>query len=157
MRRAHSSCAPNSIVYTKCRNLCGQRGRKRFIASWGLRMSHICPCTPCPSPKRYRSKVESRHFAHHWAKVCLKRPALAVSHAPCSQSINIYRSRPSLSTSFLIPNVHVQVHELHINRIMVSRPKYAVSLAIPVSHSTPAGRPSPVPALLVHLWLGRPK
>jgi hypothetical protein len=27
-------------------------------------MSHICPCTPCPSPPGYRSKVESRHFAH---------------------------------------------------------------------------------------------
>ncbi len=53
-------------MYTKCENLCGQRGRKRFIASWGLRMSHICPYTPCPSPQGYRSKVESRHFAHHW-------------------------------------------------------------------------------------------
>jgi hypothetical protein len=42
-----------------------RRDRKRFIASWGLRMSHICPCTPCPSPQGYRSKVESRHFAHH--------------------------------------------------------------------------------------------
>jgi hypothetical protein len=52
-------------MYPKCGNLCGQRGRKRFIASWGLRMSHICPCTPCPSPQGYRSKVESRHFAHH--------------------------------------------------------------------------------------------
>jgi hypothetical protein len=33
--------------------------RKRFIASWGLRMSHICPCTPCPCPKGIgqRSKV----------------------------------------------------------------------------------------------------
>ncbi len=35
------------------------------VASWGLRMSRICPCTPCPSPQGYRSKVESRHFAHH--------------------------------------------------------------------------------------------
>jgi hypothetical protein len=51
-------------MYPKCGNLCGQRGRKRFIASWGLRMSHICPCTPCPFPPGYRSKVESRHFAH---------------------------------------------------------------------------------------------
>jgi hypothetical protein len=34
------------------------RSRKRFIASWGLRMSHICPLPP-------RSKVESRHFAHN--------------------------------------------------------------------------------------------
>ncbi len=25
-----------------------------------------CPCTPCPSPQVERSKVESRHFAHHW-------------------------------------------------------------------------------------------
>ncbi len=39
-------------------------GRKRFLASWGLRMSHICQCTPCPSPQGSRSKVESRHFAH---------------------------------------------------------------------------------------------
>jgi hypothetical protein len=53
-------------MYPKCGNLCGQRGRKRFIASWGPRMSHICPCIPCPSPQGYRSKVESRHFAHHW-------------------------------------------------------------------------------------------
>ncbi len=45
----------------------GQRVRKRFIASWGLKKSHICPCTPCPSPQGYRSKVESRHFAHHWS------------------------------------------------------------------------------------------
>jgi hypothetical protein len=36
------------------------------IHSWGLRMSHISPCTPCSSPQGYRSKVESRHFAHHW-------------------------------------------------------------------------------------------
>jgi hypothetical protein len=57
---------PPKFMYPKCGNLCGQRGRKRFIASWGLRVSHICPCTPCPSPQGYRSKVESRHFAHHW-------------------------------------------------------------------------------------------
>jgi hypothetical protein len=55
---------PPRCKYSKCGNLCGQRGRKRFIASWGLRMSHICPCTPCPSPPGYRSKVESRQFAH---------------------------------------------------------------------------------------------
>jgi len=41
----------------------GQEGR--FITSWGLRMSHIFPCTPCPSSQGYRSKVESRHFGHH--------------------------------------------------------------------------------------------
>ncbi len=52
------------IMYPKCGNLCGQRGRKRFIASWGLRMSHICLRTLCPSPQGYMSKVESRHFAH---------------------------------------------------------------------------------------------
>jgi hypothetical protein len=56
---------PHRCIYPKCGNLCGQRVRKRFMASWGLRMSHICPCTPCPSPQGYRSKVESRHFAHH--------------------------------------------------------------------------------------------
>ncbi len=33
-------------------------------------MSHICPCTPCPSPQGYRSKVESRHFAHHCPPAC---------------------------------------------------------------------------------------
>ncbi len=59
---------PSRCLYKKCENLCGQRGRKRFIASWSLRMSHICPCTPCPSPPGYRSKVESRHFAHLWSK-----------------------------------------------------------------------------------------
>jgi hypothetical protein len=57
---------PPRCMFPKCGNLCGQRGRKRFIASMSLRMSHICPCTPCPSPQGYRSKVESRHFAHHW-------------------------------------------------------------------------------------------
>ncbi len=56
---------PPRCMYTKCENLCGQRGRKPFIASWVLRMSHICPCTPCPSPKGYRSKVKSHNFAHH--------------------------------------------------------------------------------------------
>jgi hypothetical protein len=55
---------PPRCMYPKCGNLCGQRDRKRFKASWGLRMSHICPCNPCPSPQRYRSKVESHHFAH---------------------------------------------------------------------------------------------
>jgi hypothetical protein len=46
-------------MYPKCGNLCGQKGRKRFIANWGLRLSHICPCTPCPSPQGIgqRSKV----------------------------------------------------------------------------------------------------
>jgi hypothetical protein len=34
---------PPRCKYPKCGNLCGQRGRKRFIASWGPRMSHICP------------------------------------------------------------------------------------------------------------------
>jgi hypothetical protein len=36
-----------------------RRGRKPFMASWGLRMSHICPCTPCPPPQGIgqRSKV----------------------------------------------------------------------------------------------------
>ncbi len=66
--------APPRCMYPKCGNLCGQRGRKRFVASWGLRMSHICPCTPCPSPPRYRSKVESCHFAH------LCWPGAAMSH-----------------------------------------------------------------------------
>jgi hypothetical protein len=40
------------------------RFRFRFHNT-GLRMSHICPCTPCLSPQGYRSKVEIRHFAHH--------------------------------------------------------------------------------------------
>jgi hypothetical protein len=47
--------SPPRYMYTKCGNLCGQRGRKRFTASWGLRMPHICPCTPCPSPQGCRS------------------------------------------------------------------------------------------------------
>jgi hypothetical protein len=62
---------------------------RRFIGTWGLRMSHICPCTPCPSPPRYRSKVESRHFAHLW----LRLPA---HYHPISQPISgylIYRWR----------------------------------------------------------------
>jgi hypothetical protein len=84
-------------VFPKCGNLCDQRGRKRFIASWGLRMLHICPCTPCPSPQGYRSKVESRHFAHHCmhhaqqihnsgahTSVCQVSRSIKASHAPCS-------------------------------------------------------------------------
>ncbi len=63
--RAPPTPPPPRFMYPKCGNLCGQRGRKRFITSWGLRMSHICPCTPCPSTEGSRSKVESRHFAHH--------------------------------------------------------------------------------------------
>ncbi len=63
-------------IYPKCGNLCGQRGRKRFLASWGLRMSHICPCTPCPSPQGYRSKVESHHFAHHCWPAALASPTV---------------------------------------------------------------------------------
>ncbi len=62
---------PPRCMYPKCENLCGQRGRKRFIASWDLRMSHICTCTPCPSSPGYRSKVESRHFAH----LCNRTPS----------------------------------------------------------------------------------
>ncbi len=42
---------PPRYMDPKCGNLCGQWGKKGFIASWDLRMSHICPCTPCPSPQ----------------------------------------------------------------------------------------------------------
>jgi hypothetical protein len=37
-------------MYPKCGICVARRGWKRFIASWDLRMSHICHCTPCPSP-----------------------------------------------------------------------------------------------------------
>ncbi len=33
---------PPRCMCPKRGNLCGQRGRKRFISIWGLRMSHIC-------------------------------------------------------------------------------------------------------------------
>jgi hypothetical protein len=49
------------MYVSKVHGICvARRGRKRFIASWGLRMSHICHCTPCPSPSQgrgQRSKV----------------------------------------------------------------------------------------------------
>ncbi len=48
---------PPRCMYPKCGNLCGQRGRKRFIACWSLRMSHICPCIPSPPRIGQRSKV----------------------------------------------------------------------------------------------------
>ncbi len=82
--RAPPTPPPPRCKYPKCGNLCGQRSRKRFIASWGLRMSHICPCTPCPSPQGYRSKVESRHFAHHWWSWSQTKRSLGVSpfHEP---------------------------------------------------------------------------
>ncbi len=79
---------PPRCIDTKCGNLCGQRGRKRFIASWGLRMSHICPCTPCPSPQGYRSKVESRHFAHHcFREVAWMCEAVVVASASTISSL----------------------------------------------------------------------
>ncbi len=55
---------PPQMYVSKVWESVGPEGRKRFIANWGLRMSHICPCTPCPSLPEYGSKVESRHFAH---------------------------------------------------------------------------------------------
>jgi hypothetical protein len=58
--------SPPRCMYPKCGNLCGQRGRRQYVASWDLRMSHLCPRTPCPSAPGYRSKVESCHFAHLW-------------------------------------------------------------------------------------------
>ncbi len=67
---------PPRCMYPKCENLFGQRGRKRFIASWGLRMSHICPCTPCPSHPGYRSKVQSHHYAHLWCQSRRRQPPL---------------------------------------------------------------------------------
>ena len=83
--RAPPKPPPPRCMYPKCGNLCGQRGRKRFIASWGLRMSHICPCTPCPSPQGYRSKVESRHFAHH----CTITAFLPVSQPVCLSFLSV--------------------------------------------------------------------
>jgi hypothetical protein len=54
-------------MYPKCGNLCDQRGRKRFIASWGQDVTHLS-LHPMPLPPGYRSKVESRHFAHLWVQ-----------------------------------------------------------------------------------------
>jgi hypothetical protein len=62
--RAPPPPPPPRTYVSKVWECVAKRGRKRFIASWGLRMSHICPCTPCHSPPGSRSKVESRHFAH---------------------------------------------------------------------------------------------
>jgi hypothetical protein len=59
-RTNYSAPPPPQIYVSNVWECVARRGRKRFIASWGLRMSHICPCTPCPSPPGYRSKVESR-------------------------------------------------------------------------------------------------
>jgi hypothetical protein len=53
---------PPRCMHPKCGNLRGQRGRKRFVASWGLWMSHICPCTPCPSPPRVEVKGRNSSF-----------------------------------------------------------------------------------------------
>ncbi len=53
---------PPRCMYSKCGNLCDQRDWKRFIASWGLRMSHVCPCTPCPSPRRVEVKGPKLSF-----------------------------------------------------------------------------------------------
>jgi hypothetical protein len=60
--RAHPRPPPPRIMHLKFGNLCGQRGRKRFIASWGIWMSHICPCTPCPSPPRVEVKGRNSSF-----------------------------------------------------------------------------------------------
>ncbi len=40
-----------------------RRGRKRFIANWGQDVTYLSLHT-IPPPSVYRSKVESRHFAH---------------------------------------------------------------------------------------------
>jgi hypothetical protein len=51
---------PHRWMYPKCGNLCGQRVRKQFIASWGLRRCHIfvsAPHAPPPKGIGQRSKV----------------------------------------------------------------------------------------------------
>jgi hypothetical protein len=44
-------------MHPKCGNLCGQRGRKRFIVSWGLRIFANAPHAPPPKGLGQRSKV----------------------------------------------------------------------------------------------------
>jgi hypothetical protein len=55
--------SPQMYMNPKCGNLCAQRGRKRFIASWGLRMSHVF--VPAPYALPPKGIGQSRHFALH--------------------------------------------------------------------------------------------
>jgi hypothetical protein len=60
---------PPPCMYSKCGNLCGQTGRQRFIASWGLRMSHIfvpAPHAPPPQGIGQRSKVVILPTSANW-------------------------------------------------------------------------------------------
>jgi hypothetical protein len=54
-------CNSARCMYPKCENLCGQRGRKRFIASWGwVSGCHIfvlAPHAPPPKSIDQRSKT----------------------------------------------------------------------------------------------------
>jgi hypothetical protein len=108
----HRPPPPPPDVCVQCGNLCGQRGRKRFKASWGLRMSHICPCTPCPSPPPgSRLKVESLHFAHlssadgHWragrcrggfVSICGTVEIVYSVYTTVSIIMNLYRTAASM-------------------------------------------------------------
>ncbi len=50
---------PPRCMYSKCGNLCGQRDRKRFIASWDLRMSHFVPAPHAPPPQGIGQRLKA--------------------------------------------------------------------------------------------------
>ncbi len=86
--RAPHAPSPQMYMYPKCGNLCGQRVRKRFIASWGLRMSHICPCTTCPSPQGYRQR----------SKVVILPTTAPDTQTPNKQRVDTVQCRHNLLT-----------------------------------------------------------
>ena len=52
---------PPKFMHPKCGNLCGQRGRKRFIASWGQDVTYLS-LHPMPLPPRGEVKGRKSSF-----------------------------------------------------------------------------------------------
>jgi hypothetical protein len=89
--RAPPTPTPPRYMYPKCGNLCGQWGRKRFIASWDLRMSHFCPCIPMPLPPRVEVKGRKSSFCPplHSVPECLSlRPNWLPAPSPPSECVS---------------------------------------------------------------------
>ncbi len=55
---------PLRCMYSKCGNLCGQKGQEAIHSLLGSQDVTYLSLHPMHLPPGYRSKVESRHFAH---------------------------------------------------------------------------------------------
>ncbi len=117
-------------MYPKCGNRCSQRGRKRFIASWGLRMSHtvFIPAPHAPPPKGIgqRSKV-----------VILPTTALQAGKCLLQQSQYLYKHSKGLYKQSQEHNSTLMASSIS------SQPLIALSWTLKLSHdgSTSISRP----------------